>query len=83
MFGDMKNISLAVSEEDYEAFQRAAKDRGGSTAQLIREAMARYRSEELECRQTLAELPVVLGHRPTGALPSRSELYDEIFETER
>ena len=78
----MKPISLSVSEADYEAFRRAAKEQGRSIAQLIREAMAFFRANRLERRQRLTELPVLPGHRPTGALPSRSELYDDIFDSE-
>lgn len=76
----MKTISVAVSESDYDAFRQAARQRDRSIAQLIRDAMARYRETELEPRSPLRSVPVLPGHRPVGALPSRSELYDEIFE---
>jgi len=75
----MKTISVAVSESDYSAFREAARQRDRSIAQLIREAMARYRETELEPRIPLRSVPVLSGHRPVGRLPSRSELYDEIF----
>lgn len=75
----MKTISLSVSELDYEAFRRAARNLGRPIAQLIREAMARYRAEELEPRPPLRDLPVLAGPRLRTALPSRAELYDEIF----
>lgn len=42
--------------------------------------MARYRETELEPRTPLGSITVLPGHRPVGSLPSRSELYDEIFE---
>jgi hypothetical protein len=76
----MKTISVAVDDEDYEAFQRAAKALGRPTASLIREAMAHYRREHLARATPLERLPLFPGHRPTAALPGRGELYDEIFE---
>ena len=75
----MKTISLSVSVEDYEAFREAAREQGRPIAQLIRESMAVYRAEHLERRQRLDHLPVLAGHQPTGALPSRPEIHDEIF----
>ncbi len=75
----MKTISVAVSEEDYEAFRHAAGEGDRSIAQLIREAMALYREERLERRTPLRSLRVLAGHRPTAPLPSREELYDEVF----
>lgn len=76
----MKTISVAVSESDYDAFREAARRRDRSIAQLIRDAMARYRESELQPRSPLRSVPVLPGHRPVGRLPSRSEIYDEIFE---
>lgn len=76
----MKTISVAVSESDYEAFRKAARLRDRSIAQLIRDAMARFRETELQPRSPLRSVTVLPGHRPVGDLPSRSELYDEVFE---
>lgn len=76
----MKTISVSVVEGDYEAFRRAARTQGRPIAQLIREAMALYRSERIERRSPLTEVPVLVGHRPRGPLPSRDELYDEVFD---
>lgn len=75
----MKTISVAVSHEDYEAFRRAAREQGRPIAQLIRESMAVYRTEHLERRRRLDRLPVLAGHQPTGDLPGRGEIYEEIF----
>ena len=75
----MKTISLTVVESDYEIFREAAKTRGRSIAQLIREAMELYRAERLEAKPRLEDLPVVVGPRAAGSLPVRSEIYDEIF----
>ena len=75
----MKTISVAVSSDDYEAFRRAAREQGRPIAQLIRESMAVYRAEHLERRRRLDRLPVLAGHQPTGDLPDRAEVYEEIF----
>ena len=75
----MKSISLSVSEEDYEAFRLAAEQEGESIAALIREAMAFYRQERLEERRPLARLVVLAGHEPIAPLPSRADVYDEMF----
>jgi hypothetical protein len=75
----MKTISVAVEESDYEAFQRASKQERRPIAQLIREAMGVYRVERLESRKALTTLPVLTGHRQLAPLPSRAELYDELF----
>lgn len=76
----MKTISVAVSESDYEEFRKAAREQQRPIAQLIREAMAVYRAEHLERRSPLRELPVLAGHKPTGPLPSKEEIYDEIAD---
>jgi hypothetical protein len=79
MMSDMKTISLAVSEADYERFREAAKAENRPIAQLIREAMALYREQKLEAASPLTSLPVLAGHRPVQALPTRDEVYDEVF----
>jgi hypothetical protein len=75
----MKTISVAVSPEDYEVFRRVARARQCSIAQLIREAMVFYRVEQLQKATPLTELPTLPGHRPLGRLPSRADIYTEIF----
>lgn len=76
---DMKAISVAVSEEDYEEFRSVANREGRSIAQLIREAMALYRETKMKRRPPLHDLPQLVGHQLVAALPSRSEIYDEIY----
>lgn len=76
----MKSISLSVYPEDYEEFRRVAEQEGRSIAQLIREAMAHYRKSVLASRTVLRDVPVLVGPRPVGSLPSRDELYDEVFD---
>jgi hypothetical protein len=75
----MKTISVSVSDEDYQAFQRIAKSEGRSVARMIREAMAAYRANVLEKSSPLRTLPVLVGHRALLPLPDRNEVYDEIF----
>ena len=41
--------------------------------------MALDRTERLEEKSRLVELPVLVGHRPLTTLPGRTELYDEMF----
>jgi uncharacterized protein (DUF1778 family) len=76
----MKTISVSVSPDDYEAFRRAAKTRGTPIAQLIREAMVHYRAEKLVERVRLTAVPVFAGHRSVRSLPSRHQVYAEVFE---
>ena len=78
----MKTISLAVSESDYEAFRLASQSGGRSVAQLIREAMAVYRTEHLQERTLLNDFPVLVGHRLIGELPSRETIHDEMLDRE-
>jgi hypothetical protein len=79
----MKTISVSVSERDYEEFRRASAREGRPIAELIREAMGFYRSEKLDRREPLRELPVLVGHRLRRRLPSRLEVYDEMFDRTR
>ncbi len=83
MIAAMKTISIAVSIEDYEEFRREAKRQNRSIAQLIREAMADYRTQKLSKKTPLTELPVLAGHRARSVLPERDELYDEVFSSTR
>lgn len=75
---NMKTISVAVLESDYESFRHEARARGSSIAQLIRDAMSQFRREHLDDRGPLRDVPVLVGHRLV-ALPDRSEIYDEAF----
>ncbi len=76
----MKTISVSVLEEEYEAYRQDSKYRNRPIAQLIREAMAYYRKERLSQRDRLVELPLLVGHALSRDLPSREEIYEEIFE---
>jgi len=79
---NMKTISLSVSESDYEAYRKASKKQNRSIALLIREAMAEYRASKLREQSRLTDVPALPGHRLIGNLPSREEIYDEIFRRE-
>jgi hypothetical protein len=76
----MKPISVHVSESDYEAFRKAARQRGEPIAHLIREAMATYRVEHLERRTPLRCVEVADGAREQEPLPDRVEIHDEIAD---
>ena len=76
----MKMISVGVSNAVYEEFRQAAATQHRSIALLIREAMAFFLKHKLRERSPLTELPVLPGHRIVGSLPTREELYGEIYE---
>jgi hypothetical protein len=78
----MKVISVSVSEEDYDEFREAAASEGRPIAQLIRDAMTHYRKTVLTSKPRLENLPVLVGHAPQSALPTRNEIYEETFESE-
>ena len=78
----MKTITVNVSEPVYEEFQRASRNQGRPTAELIREAMETYRREYLRPRADLR------GFRPRSAgkvlkpLAREDDLLDEMLEPE-
>jgi len=78
----MRTLRLVVTDSEYEAFQQAAEAAHRPMGQLLREAMTGVRRERIEKKAPLRDLPVLPGHRPLGDLPSRADLYDEIFPAE-
>jgi hypothetical protein len=42
--------------------------------------MTLYRTEQLERRRPLRELPRLVGHKAVKPLRSRAETYDEVFQ---
>jgi hypothetical protein len=50
--------------------------------QLLRDAITVFQPEKFRAKALLRDLPVFPGHRPLGELPSRADLYDEIFPDE-
>jgi hypothetical protein len=75
----MKTISVSVSEEDYEAFRSVAASEGRPIALMIREAMAAYRVAVLGRKPSLRTLHVLAGHRAREPLPTREEVYEDVF----
>jgi hypothetical protein len=76
----MRTIQLTVPDSDYEAFQKVASAKHRTVEQLLQEALTLFRSERIEGKAPLRDLPVFPGHRPVADLPSRADLYDEVFE---
>ncbi len=76
----MRTISVAVSEADYEAFRAYAARHDRSIAELVREAMAFYRAQKLSPIDRLDRLPILRDMEPTGEIPSRVEIMDEMTE---
>jgi hypothetical protein len=77
----MRTLRLTVTDSEYEAFRRAAEVAHRPMEQLLREAIAAFQSGT-EAKAPLRDLPVLSGHRPLGGLPSRADLYDEMFPDE-
>lgn len=75
----MKTISVAISEPDYAALKTFAQAEGRSVASVIREAMAAYRATVIDGRTPLRDLPVLAGHSAIAGLPSRADVYDEVW----
>lgn len=78
----MRTLRLTVTDSEYEAFQRAAEVAHRPIEQLLREAIAAFRRES-EGKVPLRDLPALWGHRPLGELPSRADLYEEMFPNGR
>jgi hypothetical protein len=58
----MKTITIKVSETDYRAFQQHAKRHDRTASELIREAMAQYRTEKITAQRSLLDAaPLSLG----------------------
>lgn len=75
----IKTVSVAISESEYEAYRQAASERDQPVDELLQEAVTHYRVERLEGRERLEDLPVFGGHQLIGEIPTRVEIYDEMF----
>jgi hypothetical protein len=75
----MRTLQLTVTDSEYEAFRQAAEVAHRPIEQLLREAIAAFRRTS-EGKAPLQNLPALSGHRPLGELPSRTDLYDEMFD---
>jgi hypothetical protein len=51
-------------------------------AKLLRDAITLVQHEKNEIKTPLRDLPILPGHRPLGGLPSRADLYEEMFSDE-
>jgi hypothetical protein len=78
---DMRTLHLTVTDSEYEAFRRAAEAAHRSMEQLLREAIASFQNRA-RAKAPLRDLPVLQGHSPMGELPSRADLYEEMFSDE-
>jgi hypothetical protein len=75
----MRTLRVTVSDSEYDALRQVADTRDRSVEQLIHEVLASFQRESHTPRKPLRDLPLFPGHRLVGDLPSRAELYDEIF----
>ncbi len=78
----MRTLRVVVSDSEYQTLQEVAEARDRSVEQLIRETMASINGGMIETGKTLRDLPLLLGHRAVTDLPSRADLYEEVFSRE-
>jgi hypothetical protein len=78
----MRTLRLTLTDSEYEAFQRAADAAHRPMRQLLHEMIAGFQRETVNRKSPLRDLPVLQGHRPLGDLPSRADLYEEMFSAE-
>lgn len=69
---DMKTISLAVSEKNYELFRERAQAENRSIASLIRDSMAEYLARSGSAGTTQTSAPALLPG------PGRYRIYAEV-----
>lgn len=77
---DMRTISLAVSEKNYELFRELAKAENRSIASLIRDAMGDYLRREGSDKSPEGAPAQVVGGLLPG--PGRYRIYAEVSEAE-
>jgi hypothetical protein len=78
----MRTLRLTLTDSEYEAFQRAADAAHRPMGQLLHEMIAVFQRETVNKKTPLRNLPVLSGHRLIGDLPSRADLYEEMFSAE-
>jgi hypothetical protein len=80
----MRTLRVTVSDSEYDAIQKVADARNRSVEQLIQETLASFKREtaEMQAPPPLRDLPLYPGHRLVADLPSRADLYEEIFSGE-
>jgi hypothetical protein len=79
----MRTLRVTVSDSEYDAIQKVADARNRSVEQLLQETLASFQRETSAMRTpSLRDLPLYPGHRLVSDLPSRADLYEEIFSGE-
>lgn len=78
----MRTLRVTVSDSEYDALQRVADAQDRSVEQLIQETLASFQRETAGAKKPLRDLPLFPGHRLVAGLPSRGDLYEEIFTRE-
>jgi len=78
----MRALRVVVSDSEYEALQKAADVRKRSVKQLIQETLASFQRGMTDTGKPLRDLPLLPGHRAVADLPSRADLYEEMFSVE-
>lgn len=80
----MKTLSVKLPDAEYKALERAALEKERSLAQLVREVLRAYQDRSREKSEPrLTDLPLFEGRHPIGDLPSRAELYEDMWRAER
>ena len=79
----MKTITINVSETVYEDFRRASKAQGRPTSELIREAMERYRREQLRPRGNLLSFRPRSVGKVLKPLTGEDDLLSEMVDRDR
>lgn len=77
---DMRTISLAVSEKNYELFRLRAREENRSIASLIRDAMADYLRHEGQQEGSVRSVEDTSGALLPG--PGRYRIYAEVSEAD-
>jgi hypothetical protein len=80
----MRTLRVTVSDSEYDAIQKVADARNRSVEQLIQETLASFQHETagVQAPLPLRDLPLYPEHRLVADLPSRADLYEEIFSGE-
>jgi len=78
----MRALRVTVSDSEYDALEKAAAARRRTIEELVREALATVQSGPVVTRKPLRDLPLLPGHRPLGELPTRTDLYEEMYSAE-
>ena len=78
----MRALRVTVSDFEYDALEKVAAAQQRPLEELIREALMIVRSGFAEARKPLRDLPLLPGHRALAKLPTRADLYEEMFSAE-